>query len=68
MKHEHPVGASLLAKNAKAPRFFRMHALSLTLFASKLAPTGTENCHAGHPLDPDLPRHHAPAKAGAFSG
>ncbi|OWP68624.1 hypothetical protein CEC48_27320 [Pseudomonas sp. K2I15] len=33
------VGASLLAKNSKAPRVFRMHALSLTSIASKLAPT-----------------------------
>ncbi|SDU37070.1 hypothetical protein SAMN04490197_5387 [Pseudomonas orientalis] len=34
-----PVGASLLAKNSQAPRSFRKHALSLTFFASKLAPT-----------------------------
>ncbi|OOV93239.1 hypothetical protein MF6394_26470 [Pseudomonas sp. MF6394] len=34
-----PVGASLLAKNSKAPRSFSKHALSLTFFASKLAPT-----------------------------
>ncbi|MDT9633297.1 hypothetical protein F6S08_18960 [Pseudomonas sp. JV449] len=34
------VGASLLAKNSQAPRSFRKHALSLTFFASKLAPTG----------------------------
>jgi len=34
-----PVGASLLAKNAHAPRSSRMNALSLTAFASKLAPT-----------------------------
>ncbi|MVW87778.1 hypothetical protein EI969_17825 [Pseudomonas sp. PB101] len=33
------VGASLLAKNSKATRFSRMHALSLTFFASRLAPT-----------------------------
>ncbi|RZI23447.1 hypothetical protein EUX53_12860 [Pseudomonas orientalis] len=33
------VGASLLAKNSQAPRSFRKHALSLTFFASKLAPT-----------------------------
>ncbi|CRL97161.1 hypothetical protein [Pseudomonas sp. 28 E 9] len=33
------VGASLLAKNSQAPRSFRRHALSLTFFASKLAPT-----------------------------
>ncbi|RZI18210.1 hypothetical protein EUX53_25210 [Pseudomonas orientalis] len=33
------VGASLLAKNPQAPRSFRKHALSLTFFASKLAPT-----------------------------
>ncbi|NCE89280.1 hypothetical protein DK871_03970 [Pseudomonas sp. L13] len=35
-----PVGASLLAKNAMTPRLTRMPALSLTFFASKLAPTG----------------------------
>ncbi|NCE92865.1 hypothetical protein DK871_22760 [Pseudomonas sp. L13] len=34
------VGASLLAKNSQAPRLSRKHALSLTFFASKLAPTG----------------------------
>ncbi|OWQ39579.1 hypothetical protein CDH05_21285 [Pseudomonas lactis] len=34
-----PVGASLLAKNPQAPRLVRKHALSLTCFASKLAPT-----------------------------
>ncbi|PRW76541.1 hypothetical protein C7A12_14295 [Pseudomonas fluorescens] len=34
-----PVGASLLAKNSQAPRLFRRAALSLTFFASKLAPT-----------------------------
>ncbi|TFF10124.1 hypothetical protein EXW72_12495 [Pseudomonas sp. BCA14] len=33
------VGVSLLAKNSQAPRSFRQHALSLTFFASKLAPT-----------------------------
>ncbi|RZI29368.1 hypothetical protein EUX57_23165 [Pseudomonas orientalis] len=33
------VGASLLAKNSQASRSFRKHALSLTFFASKLAPT-----------------------------
>ncbi|NCE90684.1 hypothetical protein DK871_11370 [Pseudomonas sp. L13] len=33
------VGASLLAKNPQAPRSIRKHALSLTFFASKLAPT-----------------------------
>ncbi|RFD25981.1 hypothetical protein CER19_21950 [Pseudomonas sp. GL93] len=33
------VGASLLAKNSPAPRSLRKHALSLTFFASKLAPT-----------------------------
>ncbi|PMY67146.1 hypothetical protein C1X27_10380 [Pseudomonas sp. MPR-AND1B] len=33
------VGASLLAKKPQAPRLFRKHALSLTFFASKLAPT-----------------------------
>ncbi|OWP72831.1 hypothetical protein CEC48_05500 [Pseudomonas sp. K2I15] len=34
-----PVGASLLAKNPRPPRLSRMHALSLAIFASKLAPT-----------------------------
>ncbi|PMX25312.1 hypothetical protein C1Y23_14570 [Pseudomonas sp. GW460-12] len=29
----------MLAKNARAPRSIRMSALSLTFFASKLAPT-----------------------------
>ncbi|KAA2228580.1 hypothetical protein FJD34_21495 [Pseudomonas brenneri] len=33
------VGASLLAKNLRALCFFRMRASSLTIFASKLAPT-----------------------------
>ncbi|MBA1427270.1 hypothetical protein FHP26_01495 [Pseudomonas orientalis] len=33
------VGASLLAKNSQTPRASRKHALSLTFFASKLAPT-----------------------------
>ncbi|WP_232917551.1 hypothetical protein, partial [Pseudomonas carnis] len=32
------VGASLLAKNYQTPRSFRKPALSLTFFASKLAP------------------------------
>ncbi|OOV96867.1 hypothetical protein MF6394_21100 [Pseudomonas sp. MF6394] len=30
----------MLAKNSRAPRSFRMRASSLTIFASKLAPTG----------------------------
>ncbi len=34
------VGASLLAKNPRAPRLSRQHASSLTIFASKFAPTG----------------------------
>ncbi|MQB15242.1 hypothetical protein DXU77_09070 [Pseudomonas lactis] len=34
------VGASLLAKNSRAPRSCWFNALSLTIFASKLAPTG----------------------------
>ncbi|OPB32881.1 hypothetical protein BFW90_08500 [Pseudomonas fluorescens] len=34
-----PVGASLLAKNLRAPRAFRIPASSLTFFASKRAPT-----------------------------
>ena len=38
------VGASLLAKNLKTPRSSRMRALSLTFFASKLAPTGVWVC------------------------
>ncbi|PMY07995.1 DUF179 domain-containing protein, partial [Pseudomonas sp. MPR-R2A5] len=29
----------MLAKNSQAPRSLRKHALSLTFFASKLAPT-----------------------------
>ena len=38
-RQSHPrVGASLLAKNPQAPRLLRKHALSLTFFASKLAP------------------------------
>ncbi|PRW72820.1 hypothetical protein C7A12_24105 [Pseudomonas fluorescens] len=47
------VGASLLAKNSQAPRSFREHALSLTFFASKLAPTEgpyrRHRMHKGHP-------------------
>src|SRR5471032_741479 len=39
MRKDTFVGASLLAKNAKAPRLCRMPALSLASFASKLAPT-----------------------------
>ncbi|MBA1428736.1 hypothetical protein FHP26_08975 [Pseudomonas orientalis] len=34
-----PVGASLLAKNQRTPRSSGMGALSLAIFASKLAPT-----------------------------
>ncbi|CAN2977944.1 hypothetical protein METHPM2_40052 [Pseudomonas sp. PM2] len=46
------VGASLLAKNPQAPCSIRKHALSLTFFASKLAPTEgdirlTERHYAG---------------------
>ncbi|MQB14376.1 hypothetical protein DXU77_04500 [Pseudomonas lactis] len=37
-----PVGASLLAKNPQATRLSRIPALSLTFFASKLAPTGVQ--------------------------
>src|SRR5690242_5252977 len=37
-----PVGASLLAKNARTPRGFRPPASSLTSIASKLAPTDAE--------------------------
>ncbi|MQB13709.1 hypothetical protein DXU77_01030 [Pseudomonas lactis] len=29
----------MLAKNVQAPRYFRVHVLPLTFFASKLAPT-----------------------------
>ncbi|TKK06679.1 hypothetical protein PflCFBP13510_16405 [Pseudomonas fluorescens] len=35
------VGASLLAKNVQAPRYSKVLAVSLTFFASKLAPTGS---------------------------
>ncbi|RTY75034.1 hypothetical protein EKA83_16985 [Pseudomonas veronii] len=38
------VGASLLAKNSKTLLSSRMQALSLTFFASKLAPTGVWVC------------------------
>ncbi|RFD28990.1 hypothetical protein CER19_12020 [Pseudomonas sp. GL93] len=38
-RYQHPVGASLLAKNLRAPRLSSLTALSLTFFASKLAPT-----------------------------
>ncbi|PNB70949.1 hypothetical protein C1X64_27225 [Pseudomonas sp. GW456-E7] len=34
-----PVGASLLAKNARTPWGIRFYALSLTSIASRLAPT-----------------------------
>ncbi|QCY13404.1 hypothetical protein ELQ88_23025 [Pseudomonas sp. MPC6] len=37
---QYPVGASLLAMDSSAPRLTRSHALSLTIIASKLAPTG----------------------------
>ncbi|TFF13280.1 hypothetical protein EXW72_01950 [Pseudomonas sp. BCA14] len=47
-------GASLLAKNPKAPRSFRQHALSLTFFASKLAPT--EDLSRRHQASWGLPR------------
>ncbi|RZI32777.1 hypothetical protein EUX57_05860 [Pseudomonas orientalis] len=40
-----PVGASLLAKTTLTTRSSRMPALSLTIFASKLAPT-----RAAHPI------------------
>ncbi|NCE92146.1 hypothetical protein DK871_19010 [Pseudomonas sp. L13] len=44
------VGASLLAKNSQAPRLSRKHALALTVFASKLAPTGRRSsAHANPP-------------------
>ena len=39
------VGASLLAKNLQAPRSFSKHALLLTFFASKLAPTEIGAAH-----------------------
>ncbi|TWS05035.1 hypothetical protein FIV36_11190 [Pseudomonas extremaustralis] len=38
-QNESPVGASLLAKNPRATRSSRLPASSLTIFASKLAPT-----------------------------
>ncbi|RXE50976.1 hypothetical protein B4O85_21970 [Pseudomonas azotoformans] len=45
------VGASLLAKNSQAPRSFSKHALSLTSFASKLAPTKGKTLSApGQPI------------------
>ncbi|RWA27512.1 hypothetical protein DJ028_13070 [Pseudomonas veronii] len=37
----HLVGASLLAKNPRTPQTTRFPALSLTIFASKLAPTAS---------------------------
>ncbi len=39
MQRKSPVGASLLAKNPKAPLGIRPSALSFTPIASKLAPT-----------------------------
>ncbi|RZI26268.1 hypothetical protein EUX53_06650 [Pseudomonas orientalis] len=39
-RHPSLAGASLLAKNSQTPRATRSTALSLTIFASKLAPTG----------------------------
>ncbi|QBQ10093.1 hypothetical protein DCC84_10150 [Pseudomonas sp. SXM-1] len=48
-------GASLLAKNSRAPCSFRMLALSLTTFASKLAPTGSFG-----PVGPYSSRHPVP--------
>ena len=39
-----PVGASLLAKNPRAPRAFRTPASPLAFFASKLAPTKGSIC------------------------
>ncbi|TKJ74388.1 hypothetical protein PspCFBP13509_27305 [Pseudomonas sp. CFBP13509] len=43
----------MLAKNSQAPRSFRKNALSLTFFASKLAPTGGDvrltDWHQGKP-------------------
>ncbi|OWP69490.1 hypothetical protein CEC48_22870 [Pseudomonas sp. K2I15] len=39
IKSRSSVGASLLAKNLRAPRSLRMSASSLTTFASKPAPT-----------------------------
>ncbi|KPU58554.1 hypothetical protein AN403_3575 [Pseudomonas fluorescens] len=43
-----PVGASLLAKNARTTRVFRPHALSLTSIASKLAPTEEQSIAAAY--------------------
>ncbi|TFY85012.1 hypothetical protein DYL59_27195 [Pseudomonas kairouanensis] len=45
------VGASLLAKSPRAPRVSRIPALSLTPFASKLAPT-----RAWRPSTPQSPK------------
>ncbi len=42
----------MLAKNSQAPRSFSKHALSLTFFASKLAPVGDDRLtdwHCGLP-------------------
>ncbi|OPB34689.1 hypothetical protein BFW90_00135 [Pseudomonas fluorescens] len=55
------VGASLLAKNSQAPRSIRKHALSLTFFASKLAPTGVTKLqrfckNTTYPRNHSLPR------------
>ncbi|RAI64677.1 hypothetical protein DOZ80_26510 [Pseudomonas fluorescens] len=51
------VGASLLAKNSRMPRSFRMCALSLATFASKLAPTGCGEISNArqHKGEPKLP-------------
>ncbi|VVO50379.1 hypothetical protein PS838_00259 [Pseudomonas fluorescens] len=40
VKRLKPVGASLLAKGSRAPLGIWFYALSFTIFASKLAPTG----------------------------
>ncbi|WP_218777545.1 hypothetical protein, partial [Pseudomonas aeruginosa] len=49
----------MLAKNAQAPRFFSISALSLTIFASKLAPTVGVNHHEAS--TDENPRHFMPA-------
>ncbi|NCE89554.1 hypothetical protein DK871_05420 [Pseudomonas sp. L13] len=60
-----PVGASLLAKNPQAPRLSRKHALPLTFFASKLAPTGIRACPRWrYSL---IRRHRRPASSPRFS-
>ncbi|POM13619.1 hypothetical protein CUU62_18775 [Pseudomonas sp. WP001] len=53
----------MLAKNSQAPRSFRKHALSLTFFASKLAPTQT-----GSRPSPLPPSEMQPRQAAEYHG